>query len=47
MFFQEEADPIDRHDQQKFLASADFLSNYSIPALISNMHAAAAEVLKG
>lgn len=43
----EEADPIDRHDQQKFLASADFLSNYSIPALISNMHAAAAEVLKG
>lgn len=43
----EEADLIDRNDQQQFLASADFLSNYGLPTLISNMQAAASEVLKG
>ncbi|KAF5941610.1 hypothetical protein HYC85_019252, partial [Camellia sinensis] len=41
------ADLIDRNDQQQFLASADFLSNYGMPTLISNMQAAASEVLKG
>ncbi|KAF8025203.1 hypothetical protein BT93_F2137 [Corymbia citriodora subsp. variegata] len=41
------ADPIDMEDQQKFLASADFLSNHGMPALIHNMQAAATEVLKG
>ncbi|CAL5433018.1 unnamed protein product [Camellia sinensis] len=45
--FQDEADLIDRNDQQQFLASADFLSNYGMPTLISNMQAAASEVLKG
>ncbi|KAK9278788.1 hypothetical protein L1049_028366 [Liquidambar formosana] len=43
----EEADPIDRYSQQQFLASADFLSNYGMPGLISHMQAAATEVLKG
>ncbi|THG22791.1 hypothetical protein TEA_012496 [Camellia sinensis var. sinensis] len=43
----DEADLIDRNDQQQFLASADFLSNYGMPTLISNMQAAASEVLKG
>ncbi|XP_057464334.1 peroxisome biogenesis protein 3-2-like [Actinidia eriantha] len=43
----EEADLIGRNDQQQFLASADFLSNYGLPTLISNMQAAASEVLKG
>ncbi|XP_028123750.1 peroxisome biogenesis protein 3-2-like isoform X2 [Camellia sinensis] len=44
---QDEADLIDRNDQQQFLASPDFLSNYGMPTLISNMQAAASEVLKG
>ncbi|XAR63942.1 hypothetical protein NMG60_11024110 [Bertholletia excelsa] len=43
----EEADLIDRYDQQQFLASVDFLSNSALPNLISNMQAAATEVLKG
>ena len=43
---QEDADLIDRDDQQKFLASADFLANYGLPKLISNMQTAATEVLK-
>ncbi|KAI7985266.1 Peroxisome biogenesis protein 3-2 [Camellia lanceoleosa] len=43
----DEADLIDRNDQHQFLASADFLSNYGMPTLISNMQAAASEVLKG
>lgn len=43
----EEVDLIDRNDQQQFLATADFLSNYGMPILISNMQAAATEVLKG
>jgi len=38
---------IDRDDEQKFLASADFLSNYGLPALMSDMQAAATEILKG
>ncbi|KAM7471087.1 hypothetical protein LguiA_009270 [Lonicera macranthoides] len=43
----EEADLIDINDLQQFLATADFLSNYRMPSLISNMQAAATEVLKG
>ncbi|KAF5933488.1 hypothetical protein HYC85_029659 [Camellia sinensis] len=33
----DEADLIDRNDQQQFLASPDFLSNYGMPTLISNI----------
>lgn len=44
---QEDADLIDRDDQQKFLASSDYLSSYGMPALISNVQAAATEVLNG
>ncbi|KAH7549381.1 hypothetical protein JRO89_XS13G0022400 [Xanthoceras sorbifolium] len=43
----EDADPIDRDDEQKFLASVDFLANYGIQTLISNLQVAATEVLKG
>ncbi|KAA8542781.1 hypothetical protein F0562_023933 [Nyssa sinensis] len=43
----DEADLIGRNDQQQFLASADFLSDHGMTNLISNMHAAATEVLKG
>ncbi|KAB1212327.1 Peroxisome biogenesis protein 3-2 [Morella rubra] len=43
----ENADTIDRDDEQKFLASADFLSNVGLSSLISDMLAAATEVLKG
>ncbi|XP_059453823.1 peroxisome biogenesis protein 3-2 [Corylus avellana] len=43
----ENDDVIDREDEQKFLASADFLSNHAMPTLISDMQAAATEVLKG
>ncbi|XP_022725607.1 peroxisome biogenesis protein 3-2-like isoform X1 [Durio zibethinus] len=42
----EDADLIHRDDQQNFLASADFLANYGLPKLISNMQTAATEVLK-
>ncbi|KAK8478822.1 hypothetical protein V6N13_108495 [Hibiscus sabdariffa] len=42
----EDADLIDRDDQQKFLASADFLANNGLPKLISSMQTAATEVLK-
>ncbi|XP_059640811.1 peroxisome biogenesis protein 3-2-like [Cornus florida] len=42
----EETDLIDRSDQQQFLASSDFLCNYGMPTLISNMQAAATEILK-
>ncbi|EXB69126.1 Peroxisome biogenesis protein 3-2 [Morus notabilis] len=45
--FEDDGDLIDRDDQQRFLASADFLSTYALPALISNMQAAVTEVLKG
>lgn len=43
----EEADPIDSDDQQKFLATADFLSTNALPILISNMQVAVTEALKG
>lgn len=43
----DDGDLIDRDDQQRFLASADFLSTYGLPALISNMQVAVTEVLKG
>ncbi|KAJ9141515.1 hypothetical protein P3X46_032042 [Hevea brasiliensis] len=42
----DDADLIEREDQQKFLASSDFLANYGMPALISNIQAAVTEVLK-
>lgn len=42
----EEAGFIDQDDEQNFLARADFLARHGLPALISNMQAAAAEVLK-
>ncbi|XP_022736652.1 peroxisome biogenesis protein 3-2-like [Durio zibethinus] len=41
----EDADLIDRNDQQKFLASTDFLANYGLPKLISSMQTAVTEVL--
>ncbi|XP_044477168.1 peroxisome biogenesis protein 3-1-like [Mangifera indica] len=40
-------DFIDRDDQQNFLASADFLANFGLQALISNIQAAATKVMKG
>ncbi|GKV23639.1 hypothetical protein SLEP1_g33344 [Rubroshorea leprosula] len=43
----EDADLIERDNQQKYLASTDFLASYGMPVLISNMQAAATEVLKG
>ncbi|KAF5181979.1 Peroxisome biogenesis protein 3-1 [Thalictrum thalictroides] len=43
----EEVDQFDRHGQQEFLATADYLSNYGIVRLIPNMRTAATEVLKG
>ncbi|CAI9113497.1 OLC1v1014111C3 [Oldenlandia corymbosa var. corymbosa] len=43
----EEADLIDRDDEQQFLAIADFLSNYEVPALAAIVEAATSEVLKG
>lgn len=44
---QDEADLIDRNDEQQFLAYADHLSNFGLPALISDIEAATSEVLKG
>lgn len=46
-FSQEELDLIDRDDEQKFLASADYLASNGMPSLISNMQSAVKEVLKG
>ncbi|KAI3815636.1 hypothetical protein L1987_15313 [Smallanthus sonchifolius] len=46
-FQPEDADLIDRTDEQQFLASADFLPSQRMPILISNMQAAATEVLRG
>ncbi|KAK3002219.1 hypothetical protein RJ639_021915 [Escallonia herrerae] len=43
----EEANLIHRNDQQQFLATVDFLSNYGMPTLISSMQEAATDVLKG
>lgn len=44
---QEDLDIIGRDDQQRFLESADFLHTYGLPALKSNVQAAAKEVLQG
>ncbi|XP_004299550.1 PREDICTED: peroxisome biogenesis protein 3-2 isoform X2 [Fragaria vesca subsp. vesca] len=43
----EDAELIDRDDQQKFLASSDYLSTYGMPSLILHIQAAAIEVLNG
>ncbi|KAI3455756.1 hypothetical protein Pfo_012419 [Paulownia fortunei] len=43
----DEAELIERNDEQQFLACADFLSNYGLLTLISNTEAATSEVLKG
>uniref|UniRef100_A0A803P7H2 Peroxin-3 n=1 Tax=Cannabis sativa TaxID=3483 RepID=A0A803P7H2_CANSA len=43
----DDGDLIDRDDQQKFLACADFLSTNGLSALISNMQAAVTDVIKG
>ncbi|WMV22130.1 hypothetical protein MTR67_015515 [Solanum verrucosum] len=43
----DEADLIDRDDEQQFLASADYLTNVGLPALISCFETATSEVLKG
>ncbi|KAI4347237.1 hypothetical protein L6164_008065 [Bauhinia variegata] len=43
----ESGDAFDREDQQKFLGNVDFLSQYGLPTLISDMEAATKEVLKG
>ncbi|KAF6172517.1 hypothetical protein GIB67_007030 [Kingdonia uniflora] len=42
---EEEADHIDRHDQQEFLAITDYLSNYGLTILILHIQAVATEVL--
>ncbi|KAF6167572.1 hypothetical protein GIB67_031155 [Kingdonia uniflora] len=44
---EEEADHIDRHDQQEFLAIADYLTNYGPTTLIPHIHGVATEVLTG
>ncbi|GAB4845280.1 hypothetical protein Ancab_038689 [Ancistrocladus abbreviatus] len=41
-----EANLIDHDDEQKFLASADFLASYGLPTLIYNVQAAATEFLR-
>jgi peroxin-3 len=46
-FTQENVDLIDRDDQQKFLAGADFLANNGLLALISNIQAVVTEVIEG
>ena len=43
---QEEATFTDQDDEQNFLAKADYLASHGLPALIFNMQAAAAEILK-
>ncbi|CAA2993717.1 peroxisome biogenesis 3-2-like [Olea europaea subsp. europaea] len=43
----DEADLIDRNDEQQFLAYADYLSNFGLPTLISDTEAATSQVLKG
>ncbi|XP_057537509.1 peroxisome biogenesis protein 3-2-like [Amaranthus tricolor] len=42
----EEATFTDQDDEQNFLAKADYLASHGLPALIFNMQAAAAEILK-
>lgn len=46
-FTQENVDIADRDDQQKFLASADFLANNGLLVLIPNIQAVVTEVLEG
>ncbi|CAN0902277.1 Eukaryotic peptide chain release factor GTP-binding subunit ERF3A [Linum grandiflorum] len=46
-FMPEDADLIDRDDQQKFLASADYLPHSGLLLLANDIQAAATEVLKG
>lgn len=43
----DEVDLIDRNDQQQFLASADYLSSFGLPTLISSFEGATSEVLEG
>ncbi|KAE9607483.1 hypothetical protein Lal_00026851 [Lupinus albus] len=43
----ETGDGVDRENQQKFLGSVDFLSQYGLPSLICDMEAASKEILKG
>ncbi|GFP86220.1 peroxisome biogenesis protein 3-2 [Phtheirospermum japonicum] len=43
----DEAELIDKNDEQQFLACADYLSNYGLHALISNAESASLEILKG
>ncbi|KAI9101523.1 hypothetical protein K1719_023767 [Acacia pycnantha] len=43
----ENRDVVDREDQQKFLGSVDFLAQYGIPSLVSDMELATKEALKG
>uniref|UniRef100_M1BAM1 Amino acid transporter n=1 Tax=Solanum tuberosum TaxID=4113 RepID=M1BAM1_SOLTU len=43
----DEIDLIDRNDQQQFLASADYLTSFGLPTLISSFEGATSEVLKG
>ncbi|KAI3975641.1 hypothetical protein MKX01_037898 [Papaver californicum] len=43
----EEADQFDKHGEQEFLATADYLSSYGMTQLIPSMEMAATEVLKG
>ncbi|XP_009791935.1 peroxisome biogenesis protein 3-2-like [Nicotiana sylvestris] len=42
----DEVDLIDRNDQRRFLASADYLTTFGLPTLISSFEAANSEVLK-
>ncbi|KAL8488059.1 hypothetical protein ACS0TY_024367 [Phlomoides rotata] len=42
-----EAEFIDRNDEQQFLACADYLSNYGLITLISDIEASTSEILKG
>lgn len=44
---QDEAEMIDKNDEQQFLACADYLSKYGLASLVSNTEAVTSEVLKG
>ncbi|XP_010255760.1 PREDICTED: peroxisome biogenesis protein 3-2-like [Nelumbo nucifera] len=46
-YLPEEVDPFNRHGQQEFLASSDYLSSYRLNKVIVNMQMAAVDVLKG
>ncbi|KAL1564057.1 peroxisome biogenesis protein 3-1-like [Salvia divinorum] len=43
----DEAEMIDKNDEQQFLANADYLSNHGLLSLISDTEAVTSEVLKG